>query len=156
MRNKNKRLIFIIGVIITTIFCNTAIYASEFQSNEVVIKYESRLRASEHIGLYSLHLKSLGEGKLEIISTVNTLNVMDELKISPLILQESTNGLTWTDVRSWKQEDRNKYSTVITATYQGTVGRYYRLRGTFTAVSKGITETRTASTGALYNAKAVN
>ena len=89
-------------------------------------------RASDYLSSYGAYVYPAGWGKVQVWVTVEGTNYMDEIGTLSIRLYESTDGETWTWVKTFQHADYpdmlgyNDYAHTCHVEYAGTIGRYYK------------------------------
>ena len=109
---------------------------------------QAQTRASDYLSSYNTYVCAMGGGKLQIWYTVVGMDDMDEIGVLSIKLYESTNGTTWTRVKTYSHEN---YSSMLLeddffhssyVSYNGTAGKYYKAYVCIWAGKNGSGDTR--------------
>ena len=100
---------------------------------------EQTPRASDYFGAYSAYCYEASATKLEVYFTVIAVSEMDELGVSTIKVQRSSDGINWTTVKTYAKgsypnlvdTDTGAHASSVACTK--TAGYYYRARVTFYA-----------------------
>lgn len=110
-------------------------------------------RASNYFMTNSQYLYQTSDTSFDICFDVTAVRRMAELGASKVVLQRSTNGSSWTDIKTYRKSDYPEmidYDTVFHAgsfSYDGEAGYYYRISIRYYAKdSTGTAEFNTYST----------
>ena len=88
--------------------------------------------ASNYLTAYSAYVYVTNSGQVQVWYEVMGTGDMDEIGVLSVKLYESTNGTTWTRVKTFSHEN---YSTMLSyddwyhssyVSHQGTTGKYYK------------------------------
>lgn len=88
--------------------------------------------ASRYITSYNTYICAVGGGDIQIWFEIMGTGDMDELGTLSIILYESTNNSTWTEVATYLHEDNSSmlieddYWHMDYVPYDGVQGRYYK------------------------------
>ena len=89
-------------------------------------------RASYYLDAYSAYVYPAGWGKVQVWVSVDGVEYMDEIGALSIMLYESTDGETWTWVKTFQHYDNpgmlgyNEIIYTCHVEYAGTIGRYYK------------------------------
>lgn len=109
-------------------------------------------KASDYLERYSAAINAMGDGNLEIWFEVYGTGIMDEIGVTAIALQESTNGTNWSTVKVFKH---SKYSQMLASNktihksyveYAGETDYYYRAVVTAWASKNGNGDSREITT----------
>lgn len=95
--------------------------------------------ASDYLYSYTAYIADKGNGDLSVQFSVNGSGSMNQIGVSSITLQWSTNERNWYTCKTFDPEDysqmlgsnRSRYASSVP--YSGTEGRYYRASVTFYA-----------------------
>lgn len=96
--------------------------------------FAAEQRASSYIMSTCVYLNPTTGTQFRVWHEVIALGIMDELGACEIKVQESTNGVSWTTVKTYTPADTPNMVAQDTAgyaacvTYTGIAGRYYRAR----------------------------
>ena len=88
--------------------------------------------ASKYITSYNTYICAVGSGDIQIWFEIMGTGDMDELGTLSIVLYESTNNSTWTEVETYFHEDyssmliEDDYWHMDYVPYDGVAGRYYK------------------------------
>lgn len=109
-------------------------------------------RASSYLSSYMAYIAPVGSGKIQIWFDVAGTRVMDKIGATTIVLKESTNGTSFTTVKTFKVASyssmlaSNKVSYTSYVPYNGTAGRYYQAVVTVYAEKDGGCDSRLVTT----------
>mgnify|MGYP003463348626 CR=1 FL=1 len=109
-------------------------------------------RASQYLSSYMAYIAPVGSGKIQIWFDVEGTAVMDKIGTTTIVLKESTNGTSFTPVKTFKSTSyssmiaSNKGSYTSYVPYSGTAGRYYQAVVTVYAEKNGGSDSRVITT----------
>lgn len=109
-------------------------------------------RASSYLSSYMAYIAPVGSGKVQIRFDVEGTGVMDKIGTTTIVLKESTNGTSFTTVKTFKVASyssmlaSNKVSYTSYVPYSGTAGRYYQAVVTVYAEKNGGSDSRVITT----------
>lgn len=109
-------------------------------------------RASQYLSSYMAYIAPVGSGKIQIWFDVEGTTVMDKIGSTTIVLKESTNGTSFTTVKTFKVASyssmlaSNKVSYTSYVPYSGTAGRYYQAVVTVYAEKNGGSDSRVITT----------
>lgn len=112
--------------------------------------------ASSYLDAYSAYITSQRHGNIEINFSVYGTGTMDEIGVLSIKLYESSNGNTWTPVKTYSYENyypmlgRNKTVHSDYVAYYGTEGAYYKAYVEIWAGKNGGGDTRYVWTLAVH------
>ena len=112
--------------------------------------------ASDYFFSTSTYIQDIGNGNLSIQFAVNGTGIMDQIGVSSITLRRSSNGNTWSTIKTFKSEDypqmlgrnRSKYSGYVP--YSVTEGWYYQASVTFYASDNYGSDSVTISTSPVW------
>lgn len=95
--------------------------------------------ASDYLYAYTAYIADKGNGDLSVQFSVNGSGIMNQIGVSSIKLQWSTNNINWNTIKTFDSEDypqmlgsnRSRYASSVS--YDGTEGWYYRASVTFYA-----------------------
>lgn len=139
-------------LLICLIFLGTASNAmAAVPSDEEVAEPQ----ASSYISSYTAYIDAVGSGKIQIWFDVGGVGVMDKIGATTIVLKESTNGTTFTEVKTFKYSSypsmlaTNKASYTWYVPYSGVSGRYYKAVVTIYAEKNGGCDSRLKTTSSV-------
>lgn len=142
----SKKILMILTCFIFVAATSVA-FAAEVSEEETV-----QPRASKYLSSYMAYITPVGSGKIQIWFDVEGMGVMDKLGTTTIVLKESTNGTSFTTVKTFKVASyssmlaSNKVSYTSYVPYSGTAGRYYQAVVTVYAEKNGGSDSRVITT----------
>lgn len=115
---------------ITQIVCIILIIATVFAIPVAALEYENQ-RGSNYFMRYSVYLHEVSNSQFEVWFDVTALDIMDEVGVSEIQVQRSTDQVNWTTVKTYTKENysqmtaTNRGSYANCVTYNYTSGYYY-------------------------------
>lgn len=89
-------------------------------------------QASSYLSAYKAYISPVGNGKIEVWFSVSGVNLMDKIGAATIVLKQSSNGTSWTTVKTFQAESysgmlaTDKMSYTSHVSYSGTAGKYYQ------------------------------
>lgn len=90
------------------------------------------IRSSHFFARHTTYIEQITERQFEVWFSVVAVDIMDELGVSSIIIQRSSDGVNWTALKTFEMEDysnmirTNSASHAGHVTYWGSPGYYYR------------------------------
>jgi len=140
----NKKVVRALALVLVFAMCfGASAYAVEPQPDDSI----SILRSSLYLSSYSAYIWTDGRTIYPMYDVAAT-GYMDEIGALTIILKESTDGTTWSTVKTFNYSDYNNmlgYNRMIYTSYvsyTGVIGRYYKAYVTVWAGLGGLGDSR--------------
>lgn len=115
----------------------------------------AQTKASEHFTSYDAYIEPVGGGDIEIHFEIRGAGTMQDLGVSRIILQESSDGKVWSNTKTFYSDDFEEMMASKTSIhkdyikYEGIAKMQYRAYVTFYAHNGTTSDTRATYTSTI-------